>query len=50
MFTYSSCGVLFVLCVLSNCKYEKIIILSIVMMRNDIIISLDYFIRISVHF
>ena len=41
MFTYSSCGVLFVLCVLSDCKYEKIIILSVVMMRNDIIISLD---------
>ena len=39
MFTYSSCGVLFV-CVLSDCKYEKIIILSVVMMRNDII-SLD---------
>ena len=41
MFTYSSCGVLFVLCVLSDCKYEKIIILSVVMMQNDIIISLD---------
>ena len=26
--------------VLSDCKYEKIIILSVVMMRNDIIISL----------
>ena len=26
---------------LSDCKYEKIIILSVVMMRNDIIISLD---------
>ena len=23
MFTYSSCGVLFVLCVLSDCNYEK---------------------------
>ena len=30
-----------ILCVLSDCKYEIIIILSVVMMRNDIIISLD---------
>ena len=38
---YSLCGVLYVLCVLSDYKYEKIIILSVVMMQNDIIISLD---------
>ena len=40
MFTYSLCGVLFVLCVLSDCQYENIILI-VVMIANDIIISLD---------
>ena len=46
--TLQKCGYLLIPCVvccsyyvLSDCKYEKIIILSVVMMRNDIIISLD---------
>ena len=35
------CVVWFVLCVLSDCQYENIIILIVVMIANDIIISLD---------